>query len=181
LERGSRAGPNTELKNQKRLLEKLKKMARKKSATKRELLPDLKSGSLLVTRFMNNLMHQGKKSTTQRIFYNAMEIIAKKANQPGLEVFQKAVENVKPVLEVKPRRVGGATYQVPVEVRSERKTALAIKWIISYARSRSEKTMADKLAAELIAASKNEGSSVKKKEDTHKMAEANRAFAHFRW
>jgi small subunit ribosomal protein S7 len=110
-----------------------------------------------------------------------MEIIAKKANQPGLEVFQKAVENVKPVLEVKPRRVGGATYQVPVEVRSERRTALAIKWIISYARSRSEKTMADKLAAELIAASKNEGSSIKKKEDTHKMAEANRAFAHFRW
>jgi small subunit ribosomal protein S7 len=156
-------------------------MARKKRAYKRELLPDLKSGSLLVTQFINNLMHRGKKSTTQRIFYDAMDIISKKANQPGLEVFQKAVENVKPVLEVKPRRVGGATYQVPVEVRSERRTALAIKWIITYTRARSEKTMADKLAAELIAASKNEGSSIKKKEDTHKMAEANRAFAHFRW
>lgn len=156
-------------------------MARKKRASKRELLPDLKSGSILVTQFMNNLMHRGKKSTAQRIFYGAMDTIAKKVNQPGLEVFQKAVDNVKPVLEVKPRRVGGATYQVPVEVRSDRRTALAIKWIISYARSRSEKNMADKLAAELIAASKNEGSSIKKKEDTHKMAEANRAFAHFRW
>lgn len=156
-------------------------MARKKRATKRELLPDLKSGSVLVTQFVNNLMHRGKRSTGQRIFYDALDMIAKKANQPGLEVFQKAVDNVKPVLEVKPRRVGGATYQVPVEVRSERRTALAIKWIISYARARSEKTMADKLAAELLSASKNEGSSIKKKEDTHKMAEANRAFAHFRW
>jgi len=156
-------------------------MARKKRATKRELLPDLKSGSVLVTQFVNNLMHRGKRSTAQRIFYDALDMIAKKANQPGLEVFQKAVDNVKPVLEVKPRRVGGATYQVPVEVRSERRTALAIKWIISYARARSEKTMADKLAAELLSASKNEGSSIKKKEDTHKMAEANRAFAHFRW
>ena len=144
-------------------------------------MPDLKSGSVLVTQFVNNLMHRGKRSTAQRIFYDALDMIAKKANQPGLEVFQKAVDNVKPVLEVKPRRVGGATYQVPVEVRSERRTALAIKWIISYARARSEKTMADKLAAELLSASKNEGSSIKKKEDTHKMAEANRAFAHFRW
>ncbi len=156
-------------------------MARKKKTVKRELLPDLKSGSVLVTQFVNNLMKRGKKSTAQRAFYGAMDIITKKANQPGLEVFQKAVDNVKPVLEVKPRRVGGATYQVPIEVRSERRTALAIKWIISYSRARSEKTLADKLAGELIAASKNEGSSIKKKEDTHKMAEANRAFAHFRW
>ena len=156
-------------------------MARKKKTIKRELLPDTKYGNILVTQFLNNIMRKGKKSVSEQIFYGALEIIEKKTGQPGIEVFQKALSNVKPVLEVKPRRVGGATYQVPIEVRSERRTSLAIKWIISYARARAEHTMLDRLAAELIAASKNEGSSIKKKEDTHKMAEANRAFAHFRW
>ena len=156
-------------------------MARKRRAEKKELLPDIRHGSVLVTQFLNNLMRKGKKSTAQTIFNKALEIIEKRTNQPGIEVFQKAINNVKPVLEVKPRRVGGATYQVPIEVRSGRRLSLAIKWIISYSRSRTEHTMSEKLATELIAASKNEGSSVKKKEDTHKMAEANRAFAHFRW
>jgi small subunit ribosomal protein S7 len=156
-------------------------MSRKRKAEVKKLLPDIKYGSMLVTQFVSNLMKKGKRSVAQKILYKALEIIEKKANQPGIEVFQKAVNNVKPVLEVKPRRVGGATYQVPVEVRSERRAALAIKWLITYSRSRGEHTMSEKLAGELIAASKNEGSSVKKKEDTHKMAEANRAFAHFRW
>jgi small subunit ribosomal protein S7 len=156
-------------------------MARKRKTIKREFLPDTKYGNILVTQFVNNIMRKGKKSVSEQIFYGALEIIEKKTGQPGMEVFQKALNNVKPVLEVKPRRVGGATYQVPIEVRSERRTSLAIKWIISYARARAEHTMSDRLAAELIAASKNEGSSIKKKEDTHKMAEANRAFAHFRW
>jgi len=156
-------------------------MARKRRAEKKELLPDIRHGSVLVTQFLNNLMRKGKKSTAQTIFYKALDIIEKRTNQPGIEVFQKAINNVKPVLEVKPRRVGGATYQVPIEVRSGRRLSLAIKWIISYSRSRTEHTMSEKLATEFIAASKNEGSSVKKKEDTHKMAEANRAFAHFRW
>ncbi len=141
----------------------------------------MKYGSTLVTQFINIIMKKGKRSVAQRIFYQALEIAEKKISQPGIEVFQKAVNNVKPVLEVKPRRVGGATYQVPVEVRSERRTSLAIKWLISYSRSRGEHTMSEKLAAEFVAASKNEGSSIKKKEDTHRMAEANRAFAHFRW
>lgn len=156
-------------------------MSRKRKKVNRELLPDIKYGSTLVTQFINIIMKKGKRSVAQKIFYNALEIIEKKTSQSGIEVFQKAVNNVKPVLEVKPRRVGGATYQVPVEVRSERRTSLAIKWLITYSRSRGEHTMSEKLAAELMAASKNEGSSVKKKEDTHKMAEANRAFAHFRW
>ena len=156
-------------------------MARKRKTIKRELLPDTKYGNVLVTQFLNNIMRKGKKSVSEQIFYGALEIIEKKTGQPGIEVFQKALSNVKPVLDVKPRRVGGATYQVPIEVRSERRTSLAIKWIISYARARAEHTMSDRLAVELIAASKNEGSSIKKKEDTHKMAEANRAFAHFRW
>jgi small subunit ribosomal protein S7 len=156
-------------------------MARKRKTIKREFLPDTKYGNILVTQFVNNIMRKGKKSVSEQIFYGALESIEKKTGQPGMEVFQKALNNVKPVLEVKPRRVGGATYQVPIEVRSERRTSLAIKWIISYARARAEHTMSDRLAAELIAASKNEGSSIKKKEDTHKMAEANRAFAHFRW
>lgn len=156
-------------------------MARKRRAEKRKLLPDFKYGNMLVTQFINNFMQRGKRSIAQRIFYNALDIIEKKVNQPGIEVFQKAVNNVKPVLEVKPRRVGGATYQVPVEVRPERRISLALKWIVNYCRARSEHTMSEKLAAELIAASKNEGNSIKKKEDTHKMAEANRAFAHFRW
>ena len=125
-------------------------MARKKKTIKRELLPDTKYGNILVTQFLNNIMRKGKKSVSEHIFYGALEIIEKKTGQPGIEVFQKALSNVKPVLEVKPRRVGGATYQVPIEVRSERRTALAIKWIISYARARAEHTMSDRLATESI-------------------------------
>jgi small subunit ribosomal protein S7 len=156
-------------------------MPRRKRPVKREVLPDPKFQSVLVTKFINSIMRRGKKSLAETIFYRAIDIIEQKTGQKGLEVFEKAVENVKPLLEVKSRRVGGATYQVPVEVRPERRQSLAIRWIISNARARSEKTMAEKLAAELIAASKNEGASIKKREDTHKMAEANKAFAHFRW
>ncbi len=156
-------------------------MPRRKRPIKREVLPDRKYNSVLVTKFINSIMRRGKKSLAETIFYRAIEIIEKKTGQNGLEIFEKAVENVKPILEVKSRRVGGATYQVPVEVRPERRQSLAIRWIIANARGRSEKTMAEKLAAELIAASKNEGASIKKREDTHKMAEANKAFAHFRW
>ena len=126
-------------------------------------------------------MKGGKRSTAQRLFYDALDMMEKKAGEPGVELFRKALNNVKPVLEVRSRRVGGATYQVPVEVRQERHTALAIRWLIGYSRSRSGNTMAEKLAAEFLAASNNEGASIKKKEDTHKMAEANKAFAHFRW
>jgi len=156
-------------------------MARKRRVEKRELVSDFKYGNVTVTQFINNIMRKGKRSVAQRIFYDALDIIEKKINQPGIDVFQKAINNVKPILEVKPRRVGGATYQVPIEVRSERRSALAIKWLVTYSRSRSEHTMSEKLAAELMAAYKNEGNSIKKKEDMHKMAEANRAFAHFRW
>ena len=156
-------------------------MPRRRRPEKRQLLPDPKYGSVLVTKFVNNLMRQGKKSVAESIFYRAIGLVEEKTGQNGLEVFQKAVENVKPVVEVKPRRVGGATYQIPVEVRSERKLALSIKWIISFTRSRSEKTMAERLAAELLAASKGEGASIKKRDDTHRMAEANKAFAHYRW
>jgi small subunit ribosomal protein S7 len=126
-------------------------------------------------------MVEGKKSIAERIFYQALDVLEEKSGQSGLNVFQQALNNAKPALEVKSRRVGGATYQVPVEVRPERRQALAIKWLISFARQRSEKTMADRLAAELLAASRNEGSTVKKKDDTHRMAEANKAFAHYRW
>jgi small subunit ribosomal protein S7 len=156
-------------------------MPRRRRPEKRQLLPDPKYGSVLVTKFVNNLMRQGKKSVAESIFYRAIDLIEEKTGQNGLEVFQKAADNVKPVVEVKPRRVGGATYQIPVEVRSERKLALSIKWIISFTRSRSEKTMAERLAAELLAASKGEGASIKKRDDTHRMAEANKAFAHYRW
>jgi len=156
-------------------------MPRKKRVIAREVLPDPKYGKKLITRFVNNLMKAGKKSTAERILYTAINIIEKKTNQNGVEVFEKAIENVKPIIEVKSRRVGGATYQVPVEVRSERRQSLAIRWIISFSKGRPEKTMAEALAAELIAASKNEGASIKKREDTHKMAEANKAFAHFKW
>ena len=156
-------------------------MPRRRRPEKRQLLPDPKYGSVLVTKFVNNLMRQGKKSVAESIFYKAIDLVEEKTGQNGLEVFQKAAENVKPVVEVKPRRVGGATYQIPVEVRSERKLALSIKWIISFTRSRSEKTMAERLAAELLAASKGEGASIKKRDDTHRMAEANKAFAHYRW
>lgn len=156
-------------------------MPRRRRPEKRQLLPDPKYGSVLVTKFVNNLMRQGKKSVAESIFYRAIDLVEEKTGQNGLEVFQKAADNVKPVVEVKPRRVGGATYQIPVEVRSERKLALSIKWIISFTRSRSEKTMAERLAAELLAASKGEGASIKKRDDTHRMAEANKAFAHYRW
>ena len=146
-----------------------------------ELQPDARYNNVLVTRFINCLMMAGKKSTAERIFYGAMDVIEKKTGQDGLTILKSALTNVKPILEVKSRRVGGATYQVPVEVRQDRRTALALRWIISYARSRPDHTMAERLAAEVVAASKNEGGAVKKREDTHKMAEANKAFAHYRW
>jgi len=156
-------------------------MPRRKVIVKREAAPDPKYGSPLVTKFINSVMERGKKSTAERIFYGALRQIEEKTGQPGLAVFKAAVNNAKPAVEVKSRRVGGATYQVPVEVRPGRRTALAIRWLIGYAADRSEHSMEEKLAAELLAASKNEGSTIKKKEDTHKMAEANKAFAHYRW
>ena len=156
-------------------------MPRRRRVPKRPLLPDPKFKSTLVTRFVNNLMSDGKKSVAESIFYDAVTIIESRTGQNGLEVFEKAMDNVKPVVEVKSRRVGGATYQVPVEIRSERRIALAIRWLISFSSSRSEKTMAERLALELEQASKNQGATVKKRDDTHKMAEANRAFAHYRW
>ena len=146
-----------------------------------ELQPDARYNNVLVTRFINCLMLAGKKSTAERLFYGAMDVIEKKTGQDGLTVLKSAMNNVKPVLEVKSRRVGGATYQVPVEVRQDRRTALALRWLIQYSRSRPDHTMAERLAAEITAASKNEGGAVKKREDTHKMAEANKAFAHYRW
>jgi small subunit ribosomal protein S7 len=146
-----------------------------------EAAPDARFNNVLVTRFINYLMLQGKKSTAERIFYGAVDLIEKKTGQDGLSVVKAALTNVKPVLEVKSRRVGGATYQVPVEVRQDRRTALALRWLIGFSRSRPDHTMAERLAAEIIAASKNEGGAVKKREDTHKMAEANKAFAHYRW
>ncbi len=156
-------------------------MPRKNTPTKRELIPDTQYGDMLVAKFIGFLMKRGKRSIAEKIFYSAMDSIEKKAGQPGIDVFHKAINNIKPVLEVKSRRVGGATYQVPVEVRADRRLALAIRWVISFSRSRGEHTMAEKLASELVAAANNEGASIKKKEDTHKMAEANKAFAHFRW
>ncbi len=156
-------------------------MSRRKSAEHRSVLPDPKFNSVLVTKFVNGLMRRGKKSVAENILYSAMDIIEKKTKKSGLEVFEKAIDNVKPVLEVKSRRVGGATYQVPMEVRSNRKLALAIRWIIGYAKSRAGQPMAQKLADELMAAYNKEGNAIKKREDTHKMAEANKAFAHFRW
>jgi len=156
-------------------------MPRRKKVTKRSIFPDPKYHDVLATQFMNGLMRQGKKSVAERIFYSALDEIEKKLGQDGIAVFQKAVNNVKPIIEVKSRRVGGATYQVPVEVRANRRTALAIRWIIGYAKSRSEHTMAQRLAQELMLAAKNEGASIKKREDTHRMAEANKAFAHYRW
>jgi small subunit ribosomal protein S7 len=154
---------------------------RRKRIIRKERPADQRFGSPLVSQFINGLMGRGKKSTAEMIFYNAVDSVAEKTSQNGLEVFQKALNNIKPMLEVKSRRVGGANYQVPVEVRPARRTALAIRWMISYARSRPEHTMAEKLAGEILAASRNEGAAVKKREDTHKMAEANKAFAHFRW
>ena len=156
-------------------------MPRRGSISKRELLPDPIYGSKQVTQFINRIMLQGKRGVAESIFYNAMNIIAEKSGKDPMEVFQTAIKNVMPVLEVKPRRVGGATYQVPVEVRADRRLALAIRWIVTYARARGEKTMQEKLAAELLDASQNVGLQLKRREDTHKMAEANKAFAHYRW
>ena len=156
-------------------------MSRRNKPGKRRVQPDFKYGDLLASQFVSCLLKSGKRSTAEQIFYDALGSLEKKSGQPGVEVFRKAMENVKPTLEVKSRRVGGATYQVPVEVRQDRRIALAIRWLILNARGRNDKSMADKLAAEFLAASNNEGGAVKKREDTHKMAEANKAFAHFRW
>ncbi|HYB21106.1 MAG TPA: 30S ribosomal protein S7 [Thermodesulfobacteriota bacterium] len=156
-------------------------MPRRREVTKREILPDPKYKNTLVAKFVNNMMRRGKKSVAERILYGALDIIQDRAKEDPLKLFEKSVGNVKPVIEVKSRRVGGATYQVPTEVRPERRTALAIRWLISYARERSEKSMEEKLAAELIDAANNRGGAVKKREDVHKMAEANKAFAHYRW
>jgi small subunit ribosomal protein S7 len=156
-------------------------VSRRKKAVKRPVPPDPRYDSQTVSKFVNNLMGQGKKSLSERIFYDAMDLIEQRTGQPGVNVFKQALSSVKPSLEVKSRRVGGATYQVPVEVRPERRTALGMRWLIQYSRQRREKTMAERLAAEVILASKGEGETIKKKEDTHRMAEANRAFAHYRW
>src|SRR5689334_7756072 len=153
---------------------------RKAKPKKRYLLPDPKFNDPLVTKFVNYMMERGKKNVSYNLFYEAIEIVEKKANESGLEVWKRAMNNVMPGVEVKSRRVGGATFQVPVEIRPERKINLSIKWLIDYSRARGEKTMQDKLAAEIIAASKGEGASIKKKDDTHRMAEANKAFSHFR-
>src|SRR6201981_1952335 len=154
---------------------------RKTKAKKRPLLPDPKFRDQLVTRFVNSLMYDGKKNTAYEIFYEAVEIAAKRTTEDGLEVFKKGLANVTPQVEVRSRRVGGATFQIPSEVRPERKLALAIKWMITFSRKRNEKSMAQKLAGEFVAAAKEEGAAFKKKEDVHKMAEANKAFSHFRF
>ncbi|RLB14790.1 MAG: 30S ribosomal protein S7 [Deltaproteobacteria bacterium] len=156
-------------------------MPRKRIVAKREVVPDPKYRSVLVSKFVNSLMKQGKKSVAQSILYGAFDIIKERTKKEPLEIFQKAIENVKPVVEVKSRRVGGSTYQVPTEVRPSRSQALSIRWIIAFARARGEKTMAAKLAGELIDAANGRGAAIKKKEDTHRMAEANKAFAHYRW
>jgi len=156
-------------------------MPRKGPVTKRKVLPDPKFNSILVAKFVNRLMMRGKKSVAEGILYDSLEVLADKTSDEALRAFEKAVENVKPQLEVKSRRVGGATYQVPVEVRPDRQLTLAIRWLISYARGRGEKGMTGKLSAELLDAYNNRGGAVKKKEDTHRMAEANKAFAHYRW
>jgi small subunit ribosomal protein S7 len=156
-------------------------MPRRREVPKRERIPDPRFGSPLVTRFINNLMKGGKKSTAERTFYDAMDLVAERTKEDPLTVFEKAVNNIKPMLEVKSRRVGGSTYQVPVEVRPERRTALAFRWLISFSRQRSEHTMAEKLAGEIVAAFKKEGAAIKKRDDTHRMAEANKALAHYRW
>ena len=153
---------------------------RKSTAKKRILLPDPIYNDILVTRFLNSLMYSGKKNTASTIFHECLEIVAKRTNEDGLEVFKKGLANVTPQVEVRSRRVGGATFQIPSEVRPERKLALAIKWMITYARKRNEKSMAQKLAGEIVSASKEEGAAFKKKEDVHRMAEANKAYSHFR-
>jgi len=154
---------------------------RKSKPKKRITLPDPKFNDVLVTRFVNNLMYDGKKSTAYEIFYDAIDVVSQRTGEDGLEVFKKGLANVSPTVEVKSRRVGGATFQIPMEVRPERKIAVGIRWMITYSRKRNEKSMALKLAGEIVAASKEEGSAHKKKEDTHRMAEANKAFSHFRF
>lgn len=156
-------------------------MSRRHRAEKREINPDPKFGDLIISKFMNNLMHAGKKSVAESIVYGALDRIQSKAKQDPVQVFHQALENVSPAIEVRSRRVGGATYQVPVEVRPERRQALAIRWIIIAARGRNENTMVDRLSGELLDAAGNRGTAVKKREDTHRMAEANRAFSHYRW
>jgi small subunit ribosomal protein S7 len=156
-------------------------MARRRVAKTREILPDPVHGEVVVTKFINILMYDGKKSVAEKIFYGAIDVISEKSGENGVEVFKRALENIKPVLEVKSRRVGGATYQVPVEVRPKRREALSLRWLIKAARARKERTMVERLSAEILDAAANKGTAVKKREDTHKMAEANKAFAHFRW
>ena len=156
-------------------------MTRRHSAEKREVNPDPKFGNIIITKFMNSIMYDGKKSAAETIVYGALSMIEAKTKQGPLTVFEQALENVMPTIEVRSRRVGGATYQVPVEVRSERRQALAIRWIIIAARARNENTMVDRLSGELMDAANNRGTAVKKREDTHRMAEANRAFSHYRW
>ncbi len=156
-------------------------MPRRREVPQRKIMPDPRYNSELVSRFIACIMTQGKKSTAEKIFYGAFDIIENKSGESPLEVFEKAMDNVKPAIEVKSRRVGGSTYQVPTEIRQSRRRALAIRWLIEYAKKRSEKSMARKLASELLDAANNRGASVKKREDTHKMAEANKAFAHYRW
>ena len=156
-------------------------MSRRHSAEKREVIPDAKFGDVILAKFMNSIMYDGKKSAAEAIVYGAFDIIEQKAKQEPLPLFKQALENVAPAIEVRSRRVGGATYQVPVEVRAERRQALAIRWIIAAARGRNDKTMVDRLSAELMDAANNRGNAVKKREDTHRMAEANRAFSHYRW
>jgi len=156
-------------------------MPRKREVPKRDPLPDPRFGDRVVSKFINNMMNGGKKSTAEIIFYSAMDLVEKRAAEDPLKVFKKALENVKPMVEVRSRRVGGATYQVPTEVRNERRQALAMRWMIGFTRKRSENTMVERLAGELLDAFHNRGASVKKREDTHKMAEANKAFSHYRW
>jgi small subunit ribosomal protein S7 len=156
-------------------------MPRRREVEKRKILPDPKFQDRVVAKFINDLMRKGKKSTAEQIIYGALDQVESKLKDDPLKIFKKALDNVKPVVEVKSRRVGGATYQVPVEVRQDRRTALAMRWLIEYSKARGEKTMTEKLAGELIDAANNRGNAVKKREDTHKMAEANKAFAHYRW
>jgi small subunit ribosomal protein S7 len=156
-------------------------MARRRRAVRRELLPDPKFNSVLVAKFTSNLMKDGKKSVAENALYSSLEMVGERTGEDPLSVFQKALDNVKPVVEVKPRRVGGSTYQIPVEVSPHRRQALAMRWLIQYSRERSERTIAERLAAEIVAASNSEGNAVRRREDTHRMAEANKAFSHYRW
>jgi small subunit ribosomal protein S7 len=156
-------------------------MSRRRQADKRPAMPDAKYGDIVIAKFINTVMVQGKKGVAEKIVYGALDKLGKKGGQDVVKTFHDAIENVKPTVEVRSRRVGGATYQVPVEVRAERRQALAFRWIVQYARERNEQTMVDRLSAELMDASANRGGAVKKREDTHRMAEANRAFSHYRW